>query len=117
MDITKFTAKLKKAQRLSGHYPIDEDTRDVLHEALKHELDNDILHALKHLAYSSEKINIENILKHISDRKADRLREEKIKRTKEDQLAVRELEETKMPADAKQALTKVFGKNWNGGME
>lgn len=118
MTIEKFTEKVAKVIRLSGHFPLEDKAVATLHEALKHELDNDILHALKHIAYASEKINIENILKQIGSRKADRAREEKIKRSKEDQLAVRAIDDNEeIPAEAKQALQKVFGKNWNGGME
>jgi len=115
MTLDKFTEKIAKAIRLSGHYPIEEVAVIELYNALKHELDNDILHALKHLAYSSEKINIENILKHIAEKKGDRLLEEKIKHSKDDQLAVRKLKGTDMPPDAKEAIDKLHQK-FKGGM-
>lgn len=73
-----FKKKLKKASLLSG-FLVDIEAADALYDELKSENDRDMLSALKDVAYSSEKINIGNIMKHLCRHKSMRLEEEAIK--------------------------------------
>lgn len=73
-----FKRKLKKTSLLSGCL-VESDAADAFFDELKGEHDNDILLALKDVAYSSEKINLGNIMKHLSRHKGVRLETESAK--------------------------------------
>ncbi len=101
-----FTAALKRAQTLSGAYPIDEEQRDIFYDALKGELDEDILHALDRIGKSGEKITYSMIAFHIGQCKDKRFEAED--RNADDGKVF-----VPMPPETKEAFGRLFGKNWN----
>jgi RNA polymerase-interacting CarD/CdnL/TRCF family regulator len=112
MDKDTFTKKLKKCQLLSGAREIEEQQRDALWDELKGERDNEILLALKDVAHSGDYINIANINKHLWKHKSERLEKEAIKEKKARERAASDLQDLEMPDEARDALKKLFGKNW-----
>lgn len=73
-----FTRALKRAQTLSGAYLIEESERDIFYEALKGELDEDIVYALDKIGKGGLKITYPNIQHFINEKKSERLRVKKV---------------------------------------
>jgi len=85
-----FMQKLKKASLLTG-FPIEIDVAEALYGELKTEEERDFLPALKDLAYSGERINLANILKHLTRHKTDRIEKESQLQKKEEEAAVNDI--------------------------
>ena len=77
MKMTKdqFRKKVAKAAILSSQV-IDRNFPDALYDELKDENDNDILQALKSIAYSIDKLSLGNLIKHLMAHKSKRLEDE-----------------------------------------
>lgn len=104
-----FTRLLKKAQTLSGAFPIDEEQRDDFYDELKGELDEDIEYALKRIWTSGEKITYPVINSHVQERVRERTQKMQRKQGKPE-----DKKKVPPPPEAMEALNKLFGQGWNG---
>lgn len=99
-----FRSKLKKAGLLSGRL-IDIEIADALYEELKDEDANDLLLALKDVAYGGEIINLANIFKHLTKHKSDRLYKENSIKKKQEEVDIRNfLKKEGLPDEIKNYL-------------
>lgn len=85
-----FMQKLKKASLLTG-FLIEVDVAEALYDEIRTEEERDFLLALKDLAYSGERINLANILKHLTRHKTDRIEKEAQAQKKEEETAINDM--------------------------
>lgn len=104
-----FMQKLKKTSLLTG-FPIEIDVAEALYEEFKTEEEKDSLLALKDLAYSGERINLANILKHLKKHKSDRIEKEAQIQKKEEETTVNNiLHQEGIPAEIREFLKRLKG--------
>ncbi len=98
-----FTQALKRAQTLSGAYPIEESERDIFYEALQGELDEDIVYALDKIGKGGMKISYPNIEHFINEKKNERFKVKKVQ-------AHKPFEYVPMPPETKEAIAQLHKK-------
>ncbi len=103
MNKDTFTQVLKRAQTLSGAFPVKKAERDIFYEALQGELDEDIVYALDKIGKGGLKINYPNIEHFINEKKSERLRAKKVQ-------AHKPFKYVPIPPETKEAIAQLFKK-------